>query len=537
MHSADDHTNEVHSRSADSQSGMDHGRDENDANVLIDRLPALISRTDAFTVLNNPVPARSNDFRTAPLEHRTEALASLSELFIAMPHHATTMVKLLQIVRTGYRWRNPNNPAVWRHITLLSDYQRSPRVLPPANPVGGGGMGLTLTGMTGSGKTSMLNRFESYLRDERAPDEPIIHTNLRGLPGRIVQIPCVRIQCPRQASVKALANAVIAKLDIILGTNYLFATKPMREWDVLNYMYSLCSTYFVGILIIDDTQFLRGMRSNAEPVLNEFCRFMEVTAIPLLITGTLRLKHLTAVYPGAGSKLAAHGDITLHALDANSNSWATLVDSLWRCSVLRAPIPMPPDFPQLLHRHTLGIQRVTRELFQILHGRLAELEEDGGLARFLEQDGAFVKLLDEISANELSRYEVALNLIRKAGGKSLPSDEAALFEDYFLPREEEAARVAGKIARNAARLEAKKPPVEQPSEGQPSGGPTDSKPKKARKTPTTPSSKSTSSKKTKTAAQLEKLRAAEEAKVIAESDDPYKVVKDLGWLAPPLHSL
>ena len=193
---------------------------------------------------------------------------------------------------------------------------------------------------------------------------------------------------------------------------------------------------------------------------------------------------------------------------------------------------MPPDFPQLLHRHTLGIQRVTRELFQVLHGRLAELEEDGGLARLLEQDGAFVKLLDEISANELSRYEVALNLIRKAGGKSLPSDEAALFEDYFLPREEEAARVAGKIARNAARLEAKKPPVEQPSEG-----PTESKPKKARKTPTTPSSKSTSSKKTRTPAQLEKLRLAEEAKVIAESDDPYEVVKDLGWLAPPLHSL
>ena len=63
------------------------------------------------------------------------------------------------------------------------------------------------------------------------------------------------------------------------------------------------------------------------------------------------------------------------------------------------------------------------------------------------------------------------------------------------------------------------------------------KPKKARKTPTTPSSKSTSSKKTRTPAQLEKLRLAEEAKVIAESDDPYEVVKDLGWLAPPLHSL
>ena len=58
-------------------------------------------------------------------------------------------------------------------------------------------LNVLVAGGTGSGKTSMLNRFESYLRGERAPDEPIIHTNLRGLPGRIVQIPCVRIQCPR----------------------------------------------------------------------------------------------------------------------------------------------------------------------------------------------------------------------------------------------------------------------------------------------------------------------------------------------------
>lgn len=488
-------------------------------NALVRDIP-LLSREELLDKLGHSDPKRSRDFLQAPFEVRTQALTAMDQVFLAMPEHATAALKILQTIRMSYQWRDFNQPKVWEHIHRLSE-QKWVRSLGRTAPVGGGAIGITLSGITGRGKTSFLDRLVSLL-----PQKPILHDKVTGRPARVVQIVCIRVQCSHKASVKSFALSIISAIDEAIGTNYYAAADRMTEPNLLRFVMSLCSMYFVGILIVDDVQQLRQVQQNAGPVLATFCNFMETTGIPVLICGTLRMKHLLTVFPAEGSKLAARGNITFSSLPVGSLDWTQLATALWNRSILQDPVPMPEAFPKWLHRETLGVPRIARLSVQALHWRMAELEEEGELAELLNSADAVKGMLEDISKSELLPYQSALNALRvtQPGGK-LSNEQASQYEDYIEPRDDLNAFDSA---------HPKKPKGEAAGLSQPAATDGDTSERGASPAPAEGSARP---KRRRASSAGDSARIRDLAATIAEAADPYAELMKRGFLAPPLLEL
>ena len=485
-------------------------------NPLVRDIP-LRSREELLEALGHSDPIRSRDFLKASFEVRTQALAALDQIFLAMPEHATAALKILQTIRMSYQWRSFDEPKVWELILQLSQ-QKWVRGLARTAPVGGGAIGITLSGISGRGKTSFLDRLLSIL-----PSKPIFHLTAGGRPARIVQIVYIRVQCDDKASVKAFALSVVAKIDELLGTNFYSVAAQMTEPELLRYVMSLCSSHFLGILIVDDVQQLRQVQRNARPVLSTLCNFMETTGIPILICGTLRLKHLLSVFPAEGSKLSARGNITFSALAVDSLDWTQLAVALWNRTILQEAVPMSPTFPQWLHAETLGVPRIARLCVQALHWRMAELEEEGLLADTLEAPDGVKALLEDISRNELIAYQNALLALRQglAGGKLSP-ELAAQYEDYVAPTDElEAFHKAHPKHPKASMARSKETEGSATKKDSSPAEPTENAPRKPRRR----------------SAASDSARIHNVAATIAEAADPYQELLSREFLAPSLLEL
>jgi hypothetical protein len=400
-------------------------------NIFIQELPPLVDTDGALDALVSAPKMSDAEFRKLPLYLRLERLEKLQEIFVPLDFHAQAFTRLLRLIRWSYGYRNPTNPAIMKFIYDMAI--NGPEKGMSRESVGGGGsIGLTITGVTGAGKTSFLDRFIGHLKRG-----VVIHKKIGGRRCRQPQILYLRVQCPEKASLMALGQAVIREIDRKLGTNHSLGAKRLSQSNLLLRVTSLCTSYFVGVLIVDDVQNLPQGHIETQAMLNFFCNFMEDTGIPLVLSGTLRLLSLLADTKSL-SKLTAKGLETFPRLRADSDDWAMLVEALWSYSVTALPMPMPLELPKMLYFHSQGVPRILRETMCVIHLRMA----DG--TQSLTQE-----LLDDIAGTEMLKYQEALSVLRRHAWGILPAEEAAQYED-LLPSPKSAKVLKADILKREA---------------------------------------------------------------------------------------
>ncbi len=489
-------------------------------NVLIDNMPPLPDFDVARSELWSMPEFRPNGFERRPLWSRVEQLEVMEQVFVPLDMHVESFMKTLRVIRASLAIRDPRNPLVMRRIYEMAELGRGVG-LSRQGSGGGGAIGMTLVAVTGAGKTSFLDRLENFL----TPNAPFIE-NIGGRACHQRQILSVRVQCPPKASLQAMGEAILQKIDEILGSvSHSAGIRNLPLSKLLLRVTAVCSSYFVGILIVDDVHNLPQGHVQTQEMLNFFCNFIEVTGIPLLLAGSLRLETLLASDIKSLSKLTAKGTLRFDRLQADSDDWAMLCQAYWSFSIADFAPEMPPSLPGLVFFHTQGVPRWLRIMMTHIHARMA----DGTV-------GFSSTLLDSIAGNEMRGLQEAISVLRRDGEGRVSPSEAAEYEDLLpspavakvlrdaIQRRDSLEKAAAK-ASNAASAEevlvaahgaaqSATRPMQEPVEGDECGQASQGKGRKARK-PKAKQEKSV-------------------AWLIAHAAFPYAEAKARGWIGKSL---
>jgi len=193
----------------------------------------------------------------------------------------------------------------------------------------------------------------------------------------------------------------------------------------------ILSIHFVGLLIVEDMQ---KLRTPEQAVLEFFCDLMEESGIPVLLVSTYKFRATLARDPTLLSKLTAGGELDLGLMtydpcwttnpDPENDDWTPFVKELWELNTFSKSTPMPVWLPGVVHFHTQGIRRITREFFVALFDRCA----------YVEPSKVTEALIDDIAETELAKYQAGLTALRRVRIQGEPiSDAQAELVEHFLP--------------------------------------------------------------------------------------------------------
>ena len=379
---------------------------------------APMSDDDMFDALSADQPVRPENFLNKPLEQRKERLELIDEFHNVFQGEVNLAQKIVALVRKSFRKRNPNNPRILNAIYRIMAGQEV-RVPRQSESGAGGGLGLMLWGMTGIGKSSFLDRLVELLGDYGR-----IHQSLNGEKAQWPQLGVIRVTA--QSTWKATLERVLSEVDRQLGRDFYLkrersASTPRLERAV----HSALTCGFAPLLIIDELQRLARLNeTEALRILQGLIDMMGDWGIPVIVVGTVRVKHLLELYPSEMSKFTNGGTPQFLPLKAGDPDAAHFILLLKEYSISHTRIDYSPDFDFLLVSHCMGVRRIMREYMRVVLTRHAEDESTS-------VTGA---LIEDIAKTELERFEKSLSILRKSAlGLRLNFDELQLYEDFLPP--------------------------------------------------------------------------------------------------------
>lgn len=310
---------------------------------------------------------------------------------------------------------------------------------------------MVLWGVTGSGKTSFIDRLVDYLGSS-----PIYHRLVQGGPSLWPQVPVLRIQCRK--TLRGTSLALLEHLDKQLNScHYGRVTDRLSRDLFLAKVQQAISINFVGLLVIED---VHKLKDQAEVVLDYLCDIMEECGVPVLVVSTYKFRKALMADEAIASKLTARGMIDFEPIPFSSalrspatpaptqtetqggsarteggvdatqpeeddDDWVAFVEELFELNVLRTAVEMPADLPRWLHFHAAGVRRFAREMLSVAFERSIR---DASITNITSP------LLDDIASNELQKYQEAVSVLRRRLVKAQISDaDAAKFEHLIAP--------------------------------------------------------------------------------------------------------
>lgn len=382
--------------------------------------PAPMSPEQLYNVLALDSPKRGVDFPERPLEVRAEALDRLDECYTPFPHDWDILSAVVSLVRKSFRYRHPNQPQVMYFIYQVASGVTG--ALPRLIPTGGGGaLGMLISGPSGTGKSSLIDRIVEHLRPQAR-----YHMSLFGERCIWPQLGVIRITVG--LTWKDTLVELSKEIDRQLGRDVLFtrerhATEPRLQQVVWT---ALCSG-FAPCIILDEFQRLGALKSNvARKILEKLLDLMQNSGIPVIVVGTVAVRKLFEMFPMEMGKFAAGDGYKFQRLTENDPNTLNYITVLKEQSISIAPIQYSEKFDRYLVLHSMGVRRVMRDFMRWVFHRHAVAESQGWA---LTADEA---LLQDIATSEMLVWQQALSAIRKYElGFGTSSGQMQTYEHFF----------------------------------------------------------------------------------------------------------
>ena len=372
-------------------------------NPLIEALPEVLS-SDALQPILTQRPTFTENERQLPEHFRRHAIARLLyDFFEPFDRHYELEESISDLIRKGYVGRNPAGSDLKKHI--LNGYERVQKGELEAflfDDVRSTARSTCLIGCSGIGKTWALNRILATY------PQVIFHPEYQ-----LYQVVRLKLDCPKDGSLKALCMQFFIGLDKLLHTQYFRRHCRSRASvdDLLILMAEKANEHCLGILVIDEIQHLdRAKSGGAATMLNFFVTLVNTIGVPVVLVGTHKASDILQEDFRQARRACGH---VWDRLEQNSEDWDDLIEAIWPYQWTVQKTQLTESLKNHLFDLTQGVVDITVKLFVLAQHRAISL---GGNEQ-LEKG-----LFDQVMADSFEMVKPMLQALR--------SNDAALIAKY-----------------------------------------------------------------------------------------------------------
>jgi AAA domain len=314
-------------------------------NPLIEALPLIWTRAEVTEKLSH-FPPYCEEQRQWPDHLRLHLIENAREFFIPQGIHLEIEIRVSCMLRRGYRQRNPLARGYWPEINDRIEtlkLRQTEKVFLPAKA-----RGFAVVGPSGVGKSTALENILSLY------PQVILHSQYGDQPLILKQLVWLKLDCPKDGSIKGLCLNFFQAVDDILGTNYYERyTNSLRTVDeLLPRMARVAALHCLGVLVIDEIQNLRESRSGgAAQMLNFFVQLENTIGVPFALIGTPKAMPLLRGEFRQARRASEQGDVVWPRMceknprhpEQADPVWEEFVRALCAYDYLRTPTTLPDD--------------------------------------------------------------------------------------------------------------------------------------------------------------------------------------------------
>ena len=365
-------------------------------NPLIEALPDVLPSEEVGPIFSQEPIYEKNETHL-PEHFRRHAIARLLYAFSEpFNHHFALEESISRLIRLGYVGRNPAGNDLKKHI--LNGYQRVQQGDPKAflfDDVRSTALSTCLIGCSGIGKTWALNRILATY------PQVVFHPEYRRH-----QVVRLKLDCPKDGSLKALCMEFFAALDKILGTDYLHTRCRNRAPvdELLMLMSQTANEHCLGILVIDEIQHLdRAKSGGAATMLNFFVTLVNTIGVPVVLVGTHKATDILQQDFRQARRVCGVGDHVWDRLKKDSADWNDLVEALWPFQWTVKRTDLTEDLKGHLFDLTQGVVDITVKLFSLAQTRAIALGGEELLGK---------RLFDQVMEDSFEMVKPMLQALR-----------------------------------------------------------------------------------------------------------------------------
>ena len=371
-------------------------------NPLIEALPDVLSGDEVGPIFTQR-PGHAENESQLPEHLRRHAIARLlydfSEPF---NHHYALEESISGLIRLGYVGRNPARNDLKKHI--LNGYERVQRGDLAAfmfDDVRSTALSTSLIGCSGIGKTWALNRILGTY------PQVIFHPEYQ-----LNQVVRLKLDCPKDGSLKALCKEFFIALDKMLGTEYVKnRCRRASVDDLLILMAEKANEHCLGILVIDEIQHLDRAKSGGAPtMLNFFVTLVNTIGVPVVLVGTHKATEILQQDFRQARRACGMGDHVWDRLKKDGSDWDDLIEALWPLQWTVNKTPLTQDLKDHLHDLTQGVVDIAVKVFALAQNRAISLGGDELLAK---------GLFDQVMADSFEMVKPMLQALRFGDAESI----------------------------------------------------------------------------------------------------------------------
>lgn len=326
---------------------------EHQGNPLIEALPQKVS--DRMLVERLAFyPDHDGSVRTLDDIIRLEYLTRLDQLRQPLPEYIACFRMIEAAIKESYSTKNPFSPTTTYYLSYLSHSQ--PSIVPKSGPFSPRGAAMTVVGISGIGKTKMLEQILQYF------PQVIEHKEYDGKVFALQQLIWLKVECPHDASLRGLCHTILGQIDTALRTS---PTVPERNIDtLLDQIERKVKSSFIGIIVIDEMQNLNiGKVGGAEKLLSFLLNLINRCGVPILFCGNPQLSDIFKRNFRNARRAENGGFIEMDRL-LQDDVWNYFVEELWELQWTNVKTPLNEELQAKLYELSRGILDVAVRIYK-----------------------------------------------------------------------------------------------------------------------------------------------------------------------------
>lgn len=219
-------------------------------------------------------------------------------------------------------------------------------------------LGSLFIGPSGIGKSTLLNKIMSLY--------PFgIRHDLEGL-DPFIQIPFIKLECPKDSSIKELCVDFLELLDKNLQTKYknqYFKGNRTSVYELVNAMGKLTVSHQIGVIFIDEIQkLIKSPRANKNDLLMFFTKLNNTLNIPIIIIGTPDITALIETDYSLMRRWSGEGATRWNRL-AQNEDWDIFIQSLFKYQYTDGFVECDQQMSDYFYEVSQGLIDVAIRLF------------------------------------------------------------------------------------------------------------------------------------------------------------------------------